>query len=277
MEALTIMLFIKKLLKKTQRLNKEYLLLFIVIGAIGMLIHSTIAVSQHPPEEILLSTIYPVPSGKFATLRSKVYRDFDNPTNRFVDPVGLSQIESLQVTDQIVTAQIYGPTKEYIVNFASGNAKFKIVYAERFYMDAAGPVDRRAGGKFVYDIAEGVYANDCEAGDVVLISDKDDNADVMKSSGSFANRIAGVISQDPKIYMGSNKHKVPLALAGIVKCKASNENGEIKKGDLLVTASLPGHAMKAMPDEVKSGMIIGKAMESLNLETGKILILVSRQ
>lgn len=273
------MILIKKILKKMQSLNKEYLLLFIVIAGLGVLINSSTAVSQQPPEVITLATLYPSPFGEFNVLRSKLYRDFDNPTNRFLDPAGMSQVENLRVNRKIIASQVYGPSADpYEVDFTNGNAKFNVVYARRFHQTDPGPGTRRGGGKYVYDIAEGVYAQDCEAGDVVLINNNDTiKADVIKSSGSFANRIAGVISSDPKIYMGSNKHKVPLALAGIVKCKASTENGKIKRGDLLVTASLPGHAMKAMPHEVNAGMIIGKAMEPLQEDTGKILILVNKQ
>lgn len=301
LEILIIMVFIKKIFKKMQSLNREYLLLFAVITAIGVLIYSETAVSQSPPEEIVLSTIYPAPFGNFNELRSKVFRDFDNPTNRFMDPVGESQVENLRVEQQIVTGYICGPSNNpmYKVDFGtgdtdlvsglptSGNATFNVVYSDRFYQDDPGPEgpvvidgtdkdELRAVGRYVYDIAEGVFAQDCEAGDVVLISDND-TTDVMKSSGCFANRVAGVISENPTIYMGVNKQKVPLALAGIVKCKVSAENGKITKGDLLVTASLPGHAMRAMPHEVSPGMIIGKAMETLTEDTGKILILVNKQ
>ncbi|MFH1092871.1 MAG: hypothetical protein V1739_01795 [Candidatus Omnitrophota bacterium] len=280
------MFFIKKILKKIQSLNKEYLLLFAVLAVLGLMLYSSIAVSQSPPEEIVIGTLYPAPSGQFNELISKMFRDYDNPTYRFVDPAGMSQLENLRVWTLLTTGYIAGPSlpPTYLVDFGTpsataGNATLNVVYAQRYYMIDNGPLDidgRRGSGKYVYDIAEGVYAKDCEAGDVVLISDND-QTDVMKSSGSFANRVAGVISEEPKIYMGSNKHKVPLALAGVVKCKVSAENGSIKKGDLLVTSSLPGHAMKAMPSEVRSGMIIGKAMEPLKENTGKILILVNKQ
>ncbi|MCG2712190.1 MAG: hypothetical protein L6416_07715 [Candidatus Omnitrophica bacterium] len=270
---------LKKIFKKIQGLNREYVLLFAVLAVLGLLIYSSIAVSQvAPPEQITLSTLYPAPLGQFNEVSAKLFRDFDNPTYRFIDPAGMSQIEALRVMTRLITGYIAGPGTNplYTVNFTSGDAAFNIVYAVRFYMDDPGPTSQRGGGKYVYDIAEGVYAQGCEAGDVVLISDND-QSDVMKSSGSFNNRVAGVISGDPKIYMGSNKNKVPLALAGLVKCKASAENGSIKRGDLLVTASLPGHAMKAAPYEVKPGMIIGKAMEPLKENTGRILVLVNKQ
>ncbi len=271
----------KRLFKNLLKINKEYVLLFVIAAVLGLLIHSSTAVSQEPPEEITISTLYPSPRGQFNLVVAKLLRDYDNPTNRFVDPAGMSQIETLRVMTHLITRYIAGPgaSPMYTVDFSNGNASFNIVYATRFYMEDNGPGGtnaQRGSGKYVYDIAEGVYAEDCEAGDVVLISDND-QTNVMKSSGSFDNRVAGVISEDPKIYMGASKHKVPLALAGVVKCKVSTENGSIKRGDLLVTSSLPGYAMKAMPHEVKPGMVIGKAMEPLKEKTGKILVLVNKQ
>jgi hypothetical protein len=41
-----------------------------------------------------------------------------------------------------------------------------------------------------------------------------------------------------------------------------NENGAIKVGDLLVTSSSPGCAMKADRSKAGLGSIIGKAMEN---------------
>lgn len=38
--------------------------------------------------------------------------------------------------------------------------------------------------------------------------------------------------------------EVPLAVVGIVPCKVTTENGPILVGDLLVTSSTPGYAMK---------------------------------
>ena len=125
---------IKKIFKRIQKLNKEYLLLFAVIGAISALIYSSTAVSQAvsptPPEEIVLATIYPAPFGKFNELRAKIFRDFDNPTNRFVDPTGISIMTSLTVLSKVVAGQVYGPSADpYVVDFVTGDAKFNVVYA----------------------------------------------------------------------------------------------------------------------------------------------------
>ncbi|HEV8273159.1 MAG TPA: hypothetical protein VGQ04_17720, partial [Chitinophagaceae bacterium] len=54
------------------------------------------------------------------------------------------------------------------------------------------------------------------------------------------------------------------------------EGGAIKRGDLIVTSSMPGVAMKADPDKVKIGQVIGKALQDYNEKSiGKINVLVS--
>jgi len=54
------------------------------------------------------------------------------------------------------------------------------------------------------------------------------------------------------------------------------ENGPVRRGDMLVTSSLRGYAMKADPDKVKPGQVIGKALEAFDGNgTGKIKVLVN--
>ncbi|MDO9399823.1 MAG: hypothetical protein Q7T79_04040, partial [bacterium] len=95
-----------------------------------------------------------------------------------------------------------------------------------------------------------------------------------KSSKSYQQNVIGVISTEPGVLLGKDAtSSKPVALAGRVPVKISTENGEIKTGDFLTSASLtPGVAMKA----TKSGMIIGMALESYNnSEIGKITVFVN--
>jgi hypothetical protein len=69
--------------------------------------------------------------------------------------------------------------------------------------------------------------------------------------------------------------EVPLAVIGIVPCKVIAENGPIRAGDLLVTSSTPGHAMR--DDDPRAGTIVGKALQSLTSGTGIITVLVTLQ
>ena len=273
--------------------NKEYMLLFAVVAVLGLLIYSSTAVSQNQ-QDITITTFFPAPFGIFNEVSAWIYRDFDDgtispaPPLRYIDPSGMSVLQSLRVTSGIVAEIVSGPGGSFTFDLGTGDATLNNVYATRFYQNSTGPAGPAVGdgtnadtvrgvGKYIYDIAEGVFAREgCEVGDVVLISD-DAETDVMKSTARFDARVAGIISEDPKIYMGSGKNKVPLALAGVTRCKATTENGSIKRGDLLVTSSLPGHAMKADPKEVKPGMLVGKAMQPLKENTGKIYILVNKK
>lgn len=268
---------IKKIFKNILKVNREYLLLFAVISAVGVLIYCSTAVSQ-TGEDIVVTTFHPAPFGQFNEVTASIFRDYDNPAARYINPSHQTYLQNLRVTAGIITDHISGPGG-YNFNTGSGDATLNEVHATRFYQQLSGPLGinaQRGGGKYIYDIAEGVIAKDCEEGDVVLISDND-KVDVMPSAMRFDGRVAGVVSEDPKIYMGSGESKVPLALAGIVKCKATTENGSIKRGDLLVTSSLPGHAMRAVSKQVKPGMLIGKAMQPLKEGTGKIYILVNKK
>lgn len=121
-----------------------------------------------------------------------------------------------------------------------------------------------------------------QAGDVLVI---DTNADrhVTLSSEPYSTNVAGVFSTQPGIVgsrheMGSNPpDELPVAMIGIVPCKVSNENGPIRRGDLLVTSSRPGYAMKGTDRSRFAGAIVGKAMQSLDDETGLIEIMVTLQ
>ena len=68
--------------------------------------------------------------------------------------------------------------------------------------------------------------------------------------------------------------EVPLAITGIVPCKVCDEGGPIRAGDLLVAASIPGHAKKA-PASPKAGTLVGKALGKLTGKQGKIEVLIT--
>ena len=72
-------------------------------------------------------------------------------------------------------------------------------------------------------------------------------------------------------------NEVPLAVVGIVPCKVIAENGPITPGDLLVTSSTPGNAMKGTDRGRMLGAVVGKALEPLREGTGVIQVLVTLQ
>ena len=67
-----------------------------------------------------------------------------------------------------------------------------------------------------------------------------------------------------------------MGVIGVIPTKVCMEGGAIKRGDLIVTSSISGVAMKADPDKVKIGQVIGKALQDYNgTGIGKINVLVS--
>ena len=238
----------------------------------------------------------------YGVLVSKRFNDEDDPAY-FLDPSGQSMLKSLRVYDGIdfdddqhnhnlFTTElpfiVRHDTSGYFINFdqfgtSAGYAKYHYLTAFKFHMEDDGPWAlnaQRGGGKFVYDIAEAMLVAEGEPGDVVVIS-QDEDITLVRSKKKFDVKAAGVISSDPKIYMGyspqgkkTGRYK-PLALAGIVLCNVTAENGAIKKGDILVSSSLPGHAMRADPEQVTPGMMLGSALGSLEQGEGKIYILVN--
>jgi len=111
-----------------------------------------------------------------------------------------------------------------------------------------------------YDLAE-VYPTldtSLQAGDVVAL-DEANYGMVRKSTVPYEQRVLGVVSSKPGFTLSGPQDgdSRAIALIGRVPVKISTENGDIKVGDPLTSASMPGYAMKA----IKPGMIIGRAME----------------
>ena len=68
-----------------------------------------------------------------------------------------------------------------------------------------------------------------------------------------------------------------MAMMGIVPTKVSTENGPIERGDLLVSSSTPGYAMKGTDGTRMMGAVIGKALAPLHTGQGLIEVLVTLQ
>ena len=129
---------------------------------------------------------------------------------------------------------------------------------------------------FPGDLAEYVHitpGEEVEAGDVIML-DPENPLNHKKSEGALQAQVAGIVSNTGAFIIGTadNGRRVPMALAGLVNIKATNESGPIEVGDLLVTATEPGHVMKYDPDIHKGVLtIVGMAMEPLEETSGKVL------
>ena len=131
----------------------------------------------------------------------------------------------------------------------------------------------------VFDVEDDIQ--NYETGDVLVISLEKDRS-VVKSSQSYSTLVVGVYATKPGVLMTEEdietdlSGKVPMGVLGVIPTKVCLEGGEIRRGDLLVTSSLPGVAMKADMSKVKPGQVIGKALENFNeTATGKIRVLVN--
>ena len=157
----------------------------------------------------------------------------------------------------------------------------------KFSVEASGDV--RIAGKFFAsegtvgtpgypgDLAERVDVlpgEGVEAGDLMMV-DFDNKDTYRKTVSTYEQKIAGVISTNPTLVLGSGKTSstAVMAMIGRVPVKVNLENGPIKKGDYLVSSNQPGVAMKA----TEPGMAIGMALEDYEVvsNSNKILVYVN--
>ncbi len=111
-----------------------------------------------------------------------------------------------------------------------------------------------------------------EEGDVVVaVTDPNLTPLARVSYQPNDKNILGVISGKPAALLRASLIGKKVALTGVIKIKATNENGLIRKGDLLTTSSLFGHAMKA---SYPGAGIVAKALEDFDQEKGMIKALL---
>jgi hypothetical protein len=178
---------------------------------------------------------------------------------------------------------------DLIIGAVGGSNKFKVTGAGN--VNADGTYTSPAA-----DFAESVEPlgkrEDYAPGDVLII-DPTGKRRVTLSQQPYSARVAGIYSTKPAVLGGhegadqSLVAYIPMAMVGIVPCKVSAENGPIAAGDLLVTSSVAGHAMRGTKRGRMLGAIVGKALESFDPRdaqgrparraTGVIQVLVTLQ
>ena len=150
---------------------------------------------------------------------------------------------------------------------------------------SAAVVEIRGAGN---DLAESFKVNNpiaqVEAGMVVSI-DPSNPGEMTLSTQPYDRKVAGIINGAGGLHAGvhlgdvhpagSGFHQV--ALTGRVYGKADPSNGSINPGDMLTSSKIPGFAMKVKSHKKAQGAIIGKAMSTVNPETGLVLVLVTLQ
>jgi hypothetical protein len=117
-----------------------------------------------------------------------------------------------------------------------------------------------------------------------MVIDPDRPGQLRSSREAYDRRVAGVVSGAGGLAAGLHlgqaglaEGDTPLAMTGRAYVRCSAENGAIRPGDLLTTASLAGHAMRADDPSRAFGAVLGKAMTSLEQGTGLVLVLVNLQ
>lgn len=121
-----------------------------------------------------------------------------------------------------------------------------------------------------------------EPGDLLVIDPKQ-HGRFEKSNGPYSALVSGVYATKPGVTgrrqprSKPQDNEVPMAMVGIVPTKVSTENGPIRDGDLLVSSSTPGYAMRGTNRKKIMGAVIGKALGSLDTGMGMIEVLVYLQ
>jgi len=121
----------------------------------------------------------------------------------------------------------------------------------------------------------------CEPGTVMVLTE---DGTLRASAGAYDPCVAGVLSgagdYRPGIILdrsAPSARRRPLALLGKVFCKVDAGLQPIAVGDLLTTADLPGHAMKATDRDRAFGAVLGKALRPLGSGQDLIPVLVALQ
>lgn len=121
-----------------------------------------------------------------------------------------------------------------------------------------------------------------EPGDVLAISVTSDRK-VQKSSEAYSSLVAGVYATNSGVMLTDKNAEqnaltgmVPMGVIGVMPTKVCTEGGVIKRGDLIVTSSIAGVAMRSDPNRLKVGQVVGKALQDYSgTGVGKINVLVN--
>jgi len=176
----------------------------------------------------------------------------DSATSSSVVPMKFSSAGALPDTDNIY-------------NIGSATLKYANVYATTFRGTAT--------ESYYADLAENYLGDNVyEPGTVLVFGGE---AEVTTTIFRGDRRVAGVVTTNPAHLMNSEltgDNVTGIALQGRVPCKVL---GRVKKGDLLVSAAIPGYA--TVNNEAEVGTVIGKALENKESpEKGVIEIVVGK-
>jgi hypothetical protein len=166
---------------------------------------------------------------------------------------------SLFPYSNILTPQVYsfsiGEDNDLITLQSGGSNVFRVTESGSVYSSSQGGFF--SGGA---DLAERYTSTDSLQPGEVVTNDLINSQGVLRSKGQYQQQLIGVVSTNPGFVAGAyTENSYPIALVGRVPVKVSTENGNIKAGDYLTSASIPGYAMKA----TQAGRVLGQVMEDL--------------
>ncbi len=137
------------------------------------------------------------------------------------------------------------------------------------------------GEEYVKLTDEGVWSKGNDYSDVFELATRDkvipgtvmsvlpNSINVAPSKIAYDENVIGVISGAGSLEIGTSlgsrkdgSTDLPIAVAGQIYVRVCDEGGKVRPGDLLVSSSIPGVAMKASNDKKLIGNVVGKAMGS---------------
>ncbi len=180
-------------------------------------------------------------------------RDFNDA--RYINVTG-------DIMTGTLTTQDILPDGDNTRNIGSGGAKYNTIFATTFNGTATAALYADLAERYTVD-------GPVEPGDVVVFGGE---AEITLTTISKDTAVAGIISTEPALMMNSDAgpdmtHPY-VALKGKVPCKVV---GPIKKGDLIVTATLKGHG-KSSGKCAPAYTAFARALENFGGGTGVIFV-----
>lgn len=157
------------------------------------------------------------------------------------------------------------PDTDNTYNIGSATLRYANIYATLFRGTAT--------ESYYADLAENYLGDSVYDPGTVLVFGGETEVTTTDIKGD--RRVAGVVSTNPAHLMNSElegDNVTALALQGRVPCKVI---GKVKKGDILVTAAVPGYAI--VDNDASVGTVIGKSLEDKDTtDKGVVEIVVGK-
>ena len=201
------------------------------------------------------------------------------------------EYETIGVANNSLNLRLQSPNSIVFHTGSGFSAKMTVTNTGRVVVHQGLHVETYATARYGFSTGSGDMAENFESevrlepGDVVSLDPNGDR--VVPSDVANDTLVCGVVSTKPGVLLNADPdaldgdRKVPIALSGRVPCRVVDENGPIRRGDLLTSSPIPGHAMRAEPIKVgdelvyRSGTIVGKALAAHAAGRGVIDVFVS--